>query len=191
MFHVALPEKIGAGPNAGKPNLIAITSAKLTTTDTENKKVSLKFGTDSYVDSAGVTQIGIPAGQFQYPQFGPEPAKDDKSNYIELTDEQAQAAVDEAIKDAGGIVRFVENYNDATRTAALNKGKNYIRTKESGDPAAIVAEGLKLTQNFSWAAAERVTNASVKAAVSELADNLDNLSLEEIKARLKASLGRS
>jgi hypothetical protein len=175
MYHVALPSEISSGENKGQANMVEITSAKLTRKEGD-KDVPVKFV--------------IAAELFRYPQFGPQPAKDENGKEVELSEEQAKSGVDEAVKDAGGYVRFLENYNDATRQAALNKGKNYIRTKETGDPSAIQDAGLALTQGFTWAAAERVTNKAVREQVENIVNDLDNLSPDEVKARLRAMLGK-
>lgn len=190
MYHVKLASTIGAGENKGKPNLVEITSAKVFEVNESGDKVGIKFGNHSYVDAAKKEHIGIPGHDWSYPQFGPEPGKDDNGNYTELTEDQAQQAVDEMIKDAGGVVRFAENYNDATRTAALNTGKNYIRTKEGvTDRDAVIAEGIRRSKEFTWAAAERVTNKSVKEAVSRLAEEVDEIDdIEELKRRLKMAV---
>lgn len=170
MYFRSLPAEISSGENKGKPNLVEITSAKL---EKDGKPVKFE----------------IAATRFQYPQFGPEPAKDDKGNDQDFTEDQAKAAIEEAVKDAGGYVAFVGNYNDSTRTAALNKGKNYIRTKETGEPDAIVEAGLDLSKNFTWASAQRVTNKEVREGVENLVQDLDNLDEATLKARLKALMG--
>ena len=191
MYRVKLPALIGAGDNKDKPSLIEITSAKMTVDDGQGGKTGLKFGKASYVDAAGKEHIGIPAQDWEYPQFGPEPTKNDKGVYQPLSEDQAKEAVDEMIKDAGGIVAFAENYNDATKKAALNDGKNYIRTKEDGDPDSIVLEGLRRSREFTWAASERVTNKSVREGAEKLVEEIDSLSPDEAKKRLLQLLGRA
>lgn len=176
MRHVSLPAKIASGENKDKPSIVQISSAKITRKDENNKDVALVFE--------------IPAEKFSYPQFGPEPAKDDKGNELELTEDQAKEALDEMVKDAGGVIRLVENYNDATRTASLNKGKNYIRTKETGEPDAIVIAGLAITHDFTWAAAERITNKAIADEAKALADEVDTLDLATLKQRLLAMVGK-
>jgi Arc/MetJ-type ribon-helix-helix transcriptional regulator len=190
MFLVTLVSKILAGPNKDKPNLIEITSTKLTVDDGNGKQVPLRFGDESYVDSTNKEHVGIPAEQWAYPQFGPEPSKNDKGEYLSLSDEQAQQALDEMMKDAGGIVPFVENYNDATRKAALDSGKIYIRTKEDGNPSDIIREGIRRAKEFTWAAASRVTNKSVREGAENLLADIEKLSKDEMAARLKALLGK-
>lgn len=196
MFHATLEKLVGAGANKGKPNVVEITSAKM-----QKDGVSIKFGktiTDDqgnaiqYEDAKGgkSDKVGILASLFSYPQFGPEPGKNDKGEYVPLTDDQARSGVEEAIADSGGVVRFLENYNDATRTAALNRGKNFIRTKEDGEPDKIVEEGLRLSRDFSWAQAERVTNATVRQNAEKLVDEMDQLSDEELRARMKAMFAK-
>jgi hypothetical protein len=184
MYHVSLPSLIASGENKGKPSVVEITSAKLTAKqiiDGVEKDVPVKFS--------------IPAEKFKYPQFGPQPAekKNDKGEVVgeeELSVDQAKQGIDEAIKDAGGEVRFLENYNDATRQAALNKGKNYIRTKETGAPDDIVEAGLKMSTEFTWAAAERVTNKQVRQEVEAIIADIDNIPQDELKRRLLAMMGK-
>lgn len=186
MWFGSLPAVIGSGANKGKPNLKEITSAKMTGTD--GKKV--QFGDGTYTDAENKTHVGIPGESCQFPQFGPEPTKDDKGVYAELTEDQAQQGIQEFIKDSGGAVRALENINDATAKAAVKKGEVYIRTAEDGEPAKIVQHGLQLMHDFSWAQAERISNKSVREGVDALVEEVDNLSADEIKARLKTLLGK-
>lgn len=195
MYHVALGSTVVNGDNKGNINLVEITSGKIVGAD--GKKI--KYGTD-FEFKDGTVHTGIPADSFKYPQFGPEPTKVDEKDkdgnvtgwhYAELTEDQANQAVQEMIKDAGNVIRLVENYNDATRTAALNLGKNKIRTKEGEgiDPAKVIEEGIRLVANFSWSQAARITNKSVRDDVEKVIEEMDSLSNDELKARLRAMMG--
>lgn len=179
MFLLSLPAKILSGDKKGQDSFVDVKSAKMTGPD--GKPI----------------QYQIPAQEFQYPQFGPKPIIESKTEgdkvtetEIPLTDEQAQEGIDEAIVDAGGKVKFLDNYNSATRTAALNGGKGLIRTKETGSIADIIAAGLTFAREFSWAKADKLTNKEVREQVEALENQLDSLSGEELKARLRAILGK-
>lgn len=195
MYFGRLASTISSGPNKGKQAIVEITSAKSTVINSETgKPEGIRFGdTVSYTDENGKDHVGIAAEQWEYPQFGPEPGRDDKSNYLELTEDQANEALQEMIKDAGGIVRLVENYNDATQKASLNTGKNFIRTKEGVTPDSadkVVEEGLRRSKEFTWAGAERVTNKSVRESAEKLEEEIEELSKDEIIARFRAMLGK-
>lgn len=182
MYLRSLPSVIGAGDNKGKPNLIEITSAKMK--DAQGN--SVKFGDATYVDAKQVEHTGIPAESFRYVQFGDEPVKNEKGEYLELTEEQADKVIQEFIKDSGGAVRAAENIQDATKAASLKAGKDYIRLREDGEPSKIVAAGLEKCSSFSWAQAERVTNKSVRENAEKLAEDVDDLlATEEGRAELK------
>jgi len=172
MFFVSLPSKIQSGPNKDKPNLVEIKAAKL-------------------LDASGQAYVyKIPAELFSYPQFGPEPKSvtdsDGKVTVVAQTDDEAQEGIDEAIKDAGGKVKFLENYNSATKTAALNEGKGYIRTKESGDPSDIQQKGIEMSHDFTWVTAEKKTAKDIANEAEDLASMADDLDPAELKRRLKA-----
>jgi len=165
MYFRTLPKEITSGENKGKQAFVQITNEKL--------------------GHPKDNPILVEQDRFEYPQFGPEPTKDDKGKEVDLTEEQAQAGIQEFIDNAGSALKALDVLNDVTKKAATTEGKNHIRLQEAGSVDDAVAAGLKRSHDFSWKSVERASNKEVVSAVKDLKSRIDTLSPEEQLAELK------
>lgn len=175
MYFRSLPAKITSGENKDKQAFVQITNEKLGFPKTK--------------------PLQIEQDKFEYPQFGPEPTvtKDEsgKETVTALTEEQGRAGIDEFIANAGGAVAALEVINTATKTAATNEGKLYIRQQEAGDLNSIIETGLKRSHDFTWKGVEKVSNKEIVAGVKSLQANMAAMSAEEIAAEVRRILGQA
>lgn len=170
MYFANLPAKITSGEKKGQDAVVTITNnGKLV----ENQNVEFE----------------IPQASFEYPQFGPDPRSTDAEGKVterELTDEEARAGIEEFIQNAGSAVRALEIINDATKTAAVNGGKNKVRVATTGTREAIIEMGLKTSREFTWAAVERVTTAKIRDTLDQIKSaGVDEIPADQLREMLK------
>lgn len=182
-YTVKLPATYESGEKKGQPAFVVIANEKLGYPADERK--------DGKV--VNETALRVPQGNWEYPQFGPEPEeikneKGEVTGYKPLTEEQARVALEEFIVNAGSAARAAEIVNDATRDAALYEGKSHIRLAEEGEAEQVVKIGLSKSRDFTWKTTERVSVKEIKAGMESLREDFKNLTPEQIAARVAQML---
>lgn len=126
----------------------------------------------STVDSAGNPKPGftfeIPATEFEYGQY---------------------ETINEFYEDCGGEEKALAVLNTFKRDAALDAGKQKIRTTVTGSRSDILQAGLAATKNHNFLVSTELSASKSKDILLSLGGNLKDMDAEEIKKKLLAGLG--
>ena len=156
-------------------NLVRITNPKVAgELEIDEDKDSPTFGQPKNVDEAGNVKPGhtfvIPAPQFEYPQYD---------------------TVAEFFDDCGGEDKALSILNGMKRDAALDAGKQKIRTTVTGSKQDIIAAGLKAVKEHNFLVTESISAKEAKDLLTSLGGRIKDMDPKDIQAELAKALGIS
>ena len=163
MFKEKLAKNYESGEHKGEQAYVKITNEKL-----------------GFPKSNPIT---IEQDRFEFPQYGVQAEEG-----TVLTEDQSKEGIAEAAEQAGGYVQLLTYLNACVKVDAVDAGKGYIRTAESGpknadgslDFESVIVAGLKRSSEWSLKTTEKISAKEVKSTVDSLLANIGGLTNDQI-----------